>query len=60
MNEPEERIATTTITKTPKGFMIDVDIPKSPGYLPPAWFHYITPALLFLILIKPTGHKSRT
>lgn len=53
MPESEKKIATTTITKTEKGFTIDVEIPKSPGYLPPPWFHYLTPALLFLLLLKP-------
>jgi hypothetical protein len=45
-----EKIATTTITKTPNGFTIDVEIPKPIGR--PFWFEYITPALLFLLLLK--------
>jgi hypothetical protein len=43
-----EKIATTTVTKTDKGFTIDIEIQKN--MFP--WLEYITPALLLLILIK--------
>lgn len=43
-----EKISTTTVTKTDKGFTIDIEIQKN--MFP--WLDYITPALLLLILIK--------
>ena len=46
----DEKIATTTITKTSTGFTIDVEIPKT--VCRPFWFEYITPALLLLLLFK--------
>jgi hypothetical protein len=43
-----EKISTTTVTKTDKGFTIDIEIQK---HMFP-WLEYITPALLLLILFK--------
>ena len=43
-----EKISTTTVTKTDKGFTIDIQIEK-PLF---PWLQYLTPALLLLILIK--------
>lgn len=43
-----EKISTTTVTKTDKGFTIDIEIQKNMF----SWMEYITPALLLLILIK--------
>jgi hypothetical protein len=43
-----EKISTTTVTKTEKGFTIDIEIQK---HMFP-WLEYITPALLLLILFK--------
>lgn len=43
-----EKISTTTITKTEKGFTIDIEIQK-PLF---PWLQYVTPTLLLLLLIK--------
>lgn len=43
-----QKISTTTVTKTDKGFTIDIEIEK-PLF---PWFKYITPALLVLLLLK--------
>jgi hypothetical protein len=43
-----EKVATTTVTKTEKGFTIDIDIEK-PMF---PWLQYLTPVLLVLLLIK--------
>jgi len=45
---PSEKISTTTVTKTDKGFTIDIQIEK-PLF---PWLQYLTPALLVLLLLK--------